>query len=190
MDHRPRQERSRNRANQGVAAFISASTDTGRSATLSEAQYVRTWPWVQRSRRPSLSGLLRRLWSHCVRVGRPASASAGRSTSSDGLSAGEDRRWRRGARSKTATCSSPGVLGVISGVDAMLPPKMVVTASSGVAAVVVSAMTAARRTTIVAVEGFGAAGQRCRLLRSGRELPTHAITARCPVSDPPSDTRG
>ena len=44
-----------------------------------------------------------------------------------------------------------GVLGVIAGVDAMSPPRMVVTASFGVAAVVASALTTVRRTAIVAV---------------------------------------
>ena len=44
-----------------------------------------------------------------------------------------------------------GVLGVIAGVDAMLPPRMVFTASFGVAAVVASALTTVRRTAIVAV---------------------------------------
>ena len=43
-----------------------------------------------------------------------------------------------------------GVLGVIAGVDAMVPPRMVVTASFGVAAVVASAVTTVRRTAIVA----------------------------------------
>jgi len=44
-----------------------------------------------------------------------------------------------------------GLLGVIAGVDAMTPPRMVVTASFGVAAVVASALTTVRRTAIVAV---------------------------------------
>jgi phosphoserine phosphatase RsbU/P len=44
-----------------------------------------------------------------------------------------------------------GVLGVVAGVDAMLPPTTVVTASLGVAAVVASALTTVRRTAMVAV---------------------------------------
>ena len=44
-----------------------------------------------------------------------------------------------------------GVLGVIAGVDAMLPPTTVVTASFGVAAVVASALTTVRRTAMVGV---------------------------------------
>jgi serine phosphatase RsbU (regulator of sigma subunit) len=50
-----------------------------------------------------------------------------------------------------------GVLGVIAGVDAMLPPRTVVTASLGVAAVVASAITTVRRTAIVAVAAAGLA---------------------------------
>ena len=44
-----------------------------------------------------------------------------------------------------------GVLGVIAGVDAMLPPTTVVNASFGVAAVVASALTTVRRTAMVGV---------------------------------------
>jgi hypothetical protein len=157
MDHRPRKERSRDRANQGIAAFIPAGTSTRPSAAVSAVQYAGCACGFRRSRRPSMSGLLRRRsWSDCARVGTPmrvAHPLAGLPPS-DGLSAGEDPRWRRAARcarSKTATFLPVGVLGVISGVDAMLPPKMVITASSGIAAVVASAMTTVRRTAIVAV---------------------------------------
>src|SRR5215213_11003160 len=154
MDHRPRQERSRDRANQGIAAFISASTNTRRSAAVSAVQYVRTCLRVQAVKASESVWPASAVVVRCARVGTTTRLAHPLADlpPSDGLShrGGPEMAKRRSVQDGDMLLPL-GVLGVISGVDAILPPKMVVTASSGVAAVVASAMTTVRRTTIVAV---------------------------------------